>query len=117
MGIIITNDDGIDVPGIRALYAALDGKNNHRSQRPPPGCSHRVTTHKPLKNYRGSREEIAKVHGTPADCSRIGISHLEPNADRGYIRDQCRRATWELTYIFQEQLRLPERQRYWASGQ
>jgi hypothetical protein len=36
MGIIITNDDGIDAPGIRALYAALDGiENYHRTERPP----------------------------------------------------------------------------------
>ncbi len=81
MGIIITNDDGIDAPGIRALYAALEGEvtiiapNEHHS-----GCGHQVTTHKPLSITRRDKHEIA-VHGTPADCSRIGISHLEPNAD------------------------------------
>ncbi|MBP6739906.1 MAG: 5'/3'-nucleotidase SurE [Leptospiraceae bacterium] len=81
MGIIITNDDGIDAPGIRALYAALDGKKTiiapieHHS-----GCGHQVTTHKPLLITRRSVEEIA-VHGTPADCSRIGITHLEPDAE------------------------------------
>jgi 5'-nucleotidase len=81
MGIIITNDDGIDAPGIRALYAALDGNktiiapSEHHS-----GCGHQVTTHKPLVIIRRNKEQIA-VHGTPADCSRIGITHLEPNAE------------------------------------
>lgn len=81
MGIIITNDDGIDAPGIRALYTALDGDKTiiapsvHHS-----GCGHQVTTHKPLEITRRGKQEIA-VHGTPADCSRIGITQLEPNAD------------------------------------
>ena len=81
MGIIITNDDGIDAPGIRALYAALDGKKTIIAPRDHhSGCGHQVTTHKPLLITRRSVEEIA-VHGTPADCSRIGITHLEPNAE------------------------------------
>ncbi len=81
MGIIITNDDGIDAPGIRALFNALDGKKTIIAPRDHhSGCGHQVTTHKPLSITQRNKEEIA-VHGTPADCSRIGITYLEPDAD------------------------------------
>ena len=81
MGIILTNDDGIDAPGIRALYAALDGKKTIIAPRDHhSGCGHQVTTHIPLSITRRSIDEIA-VHGTPADCSRIGITQLEPDAE------------------------------------
>jgi len=81
MEIMITNDDGIDAPGIKALYKALDGnKIIVAPNEPHSGCGHQVTTHKPLETTIRSKYEIA-VHGTPADCSRIGITHYAPNVD------------------------------------
>lgn len=73
---IITNDDGIDAPGIRALHKAVNGKGvivapkDHQS-----GCGHQVTTTRPIYVQRRSDVEYA-IAGTPADCVRIGISHL-----------------------------------------
>ncbi|MFB8789048.1 MAG: 5'/3'-nucleotidase SurE [Potamolinea sp.] len=76
MTIILTNDDGIDAPGIRAFLKAINGKavivapKDHHS-----GCGHQVTTTRPIPIYRHSDSEYA-VGGTPADCTRLAISHL-----------------------------------------
>lgn len=78
MNIILTNDDGIDAPGIRALSQAVNGKGIIVAPKYPlSGCGHQVTTNKPLEIKRRSDTEYA-VDGTPADCARVGISHLFP---------------------------------------
>jgi 5'-nucleotidase len=76
MTIILTNDDGIDAPGIRAFQKAINGKavivapKDHHS-----GCGHQVTTNRPIPVQFRSETEYA-VGGTPADCTRLAISHL-----------------------------------------
>jgi 5'-nucleotidase len=76
---ILTNDDGIDAPGIRALHKAVNGKGvivaprDHQS-----GCGHQVTTTRPIQVQRRSDVEYA-IAGTPADCVRIALSHLCKN--------------------------------------
>ena len=76
MTLILTNDDGIDAPGIRALHNAIDGKGvivapkDHHS-----GCGHQVTTTRPIPVHRRSDTEYA-VGGTPADCTRLALTHL-----------------------------------------
>ncbi len=79
MTVILTNDDGIDAPGIRSLQQAINGKgivvapNKQYS-----GCGHQVTTHKPIQvDRRGDREY--SVDGTPADCTRIALTKLHEN--------------------------------------
>ena len=73
---ILTNDDGVDAPGIRALHKAVNGKGmivapkDHQS-----GCGHQVTTTRPIYVQRRSDVEYA-IAGTPADCVRIAISQL-----------------------------------------
>jgi 5'-nucleotidase len=80
MTVILTNDDGIDAPGIQALLKAVNGKNviiaapkDHQS-----GCGHQVTTTRPIKLQRRSDIEYA-IAGTPADCVRIAITQICPN--------------------------------------
>ena len=83
MRVLLTNDDGIDAPGILALEAALDEEFEvtvvapHRSY---SGCGHQVTYDQPLRV-----EELApgrfKVFGTPADCVRLGVVELAPHVD------------------------------------
>jgi 5'-nucleotidase len=80
MTLILTNDDGIDAPGIRALLKAVNGKKviiaaprDHLS-----GCGHQVTTTQPIHVERRSDNEYA-IAGTPADCTRIAISHIYQN--------------------------------------
>jgi len=76
MTLILTNDDGIDAPGILALQKAIDGKGVFVApQTEWSGCGHRVTTTKPIPVQRRSDVEYA-VGGTPADCVRLAISHL-----------------------------------------
>lgn len=79
MTLILTNDDGIDAPGIQALQKAVNGKGiivapkDHLS-----GCGHQVTTTRAINVLRRSETEFA-IGGTPADCTRIALSHLFPN--------------------------------------
>jgi 5'-nucleotidase len=77
MTIILTNDDGIDAPGIQALLQAVNGQQviiaapqDHQS-----GCGHQVTTHRPINLQRRSDFEYA-IAGTPADCVRIALSQI-----------------------------------------
>ncbi len=76
MTLILTNDDGIDAPGIRALFKAVNGTGvivapvDHLS-----GCGHQVTTTRPIHVQRRSDFEYA-IAGTPADCIRLAITHL-----------------------------------------
>ncbi len=78
--IIITNDDGIDAPGIKALQKAIDSRGlviaplEHHS-----GCGHQVTTHKPIRYQARSPLEYA-IEGTPTDCTRLALAHFCPNA-------------------------------------
>ncbi len=80
MTLILTNDDGIDAPGIRALKKAVKGKDviiaapkDHLS-----GCGHQVTTTQPIHVQRRSDCEYA-IGGTPADCVRISLTHICQN--------------------------------------
>ena len=77
MNFVLTNDDGIDAPGLQALKAALGGQGVIVAPDGPlSGCSHRVTTHEgPIRVERRDGENFS-VHGTPADCARLAFSHL-----------------------------------------
>jgi 5'-nucleotidase len=49
MTIILTNDDGIDAPGIRALQLAVQGKGIIVAPKEQfSGCGHQITTQKPI---------------------------------------------------------------------
>ena len=78
MTLILTNDDGIDAPGIRSLLKAVDGKGIIVApQLEWSGCGHRVTTTKPIQVQRRSDTEYA-IAGTPANCTRLALTHLYP---------------------------------------
>ncbi len=75
--LIITNDDGIDAPGIRALWDAVGGAGKLIAPAEAhSGCSHTITMHGAIAVDERSDTEIA-VHGTPADCVRMALNHLE----------------------------------------
>ncbi len=73
MKLLLTNDDGIDAPGIAALEAAVDGEiyvaapHEQRSE-----CGHQVTTREPIGIERRGEKTVA-VKGTPADCVRLAL--------------------------------------------
>ena len=80
MTIILTNDDGIDAPGIKALQQAIQP---HKSIVVAPkdqhsGCGHQVTTHKPIQLEKRSSNQYA-VDGTPADCTRLALHQIKPD--------------------------------------
>ncbi|MBI2069203.1 MAG: 5'/3'-nucleotidase SurE [Elusimicrobia bacterium] len=76
--ILITNDDGIYGPGLKALERALAKfadvfvivPDQERST-----ASHSLTLHKPLRVRQISKRTYI-LNGTPADCARFGLLHL-----------------------------------------
>jgi len=80
MHILITNDDGYQAPGLKALYHAL--KDDHHisviaPDRERSATSHRLTIHEPLRAipFDNGMKGFA-VNGTPADCIKLGVSQL-----------------------------------------
>ncbi|THU68347.1 hypothetical protein C4D60_Mb08t02960 [Musa balbisiana] len=79
--LMVTNDDGIDAPGLRFLVDLLVAADRYRVLVCAPdsdqsGVGHGITWHRPLS---AKRVEIMgatsfAVSGTPADCASLGIS-------------------------------------------
>jgi 5'-nucleotidase len=81
--VLLTNDDGIDAPGIRALRQAARGLGRCLTIAPSgpiSGCGHQVTTHSPIAITRCAGDAWT-IAGTPADCVRLAIHHLAPEVD------------------------------------
>ncbi len=82
--LLLTNDDGIDAPGLRRLAAALDGASTaagpitFRVVAPlheQSGCSQALTLFRPLR-AKQVQEGWYAVDGTPADCVNLGVHVL-----------------------------------------
>jgi 5'-nucleotidase len=83
MKLLLTNDDGIDAPGLHALEEALDEFGERTTIAPHEhlsGCSHQVTTIRPLLPQRVAPGRYS-LDGTPADCVRLGLFHLAAGAE------------------------------------
>lgn len=83
MKLLLTNDDGIDAPGIQALLAAASQVGEPLLVAPiagHSGCSHRVTTDESFHVEQRSAGRFA-VSGTPADCVRVALHALVPQID------------------------------------
>jgi 5'-nucleotidase len=79
--LLLTNDDGIEAPGLEALIAAAAPWGRTRVVAPVgpcSGCGHRVTTHEPIAVTRHGEDRLS-VAGTPADCVRLALHHLVPD--------------------------------------
>ncbi len=80
--LVLTNDDGIDAPGLDALREAVSGLGHVMAVAPAgpqSGCGHAVTTHRPIWHEARGLGQFA-VEGTPADCVRLALHHLAPEA-------------------------------------
>jgi 5'-nucleotidase len=80
MNLLLTNDDGIDAPGLAALHAAARQLGRVRIVAPAAGhsgCGHRVTTDAPFRVRYVEPDRFA-VEGTPADCVRVALHDLAP---------------------------------------
>ena len=77
--ILLTNDDGIEAPGLAVLEAIARQLAREvwviAPEHDQSGVSHSVSLHHPIRlTERGTRRWA--VTGTPGDCAVIGISHL-----------------------------------------
>src|SRR5438067_8994 len=82
MKLLLTNDDGIDAPGLEALLNAARAFGDPVIVAPAgaqSGVSHRVTWQEGVRiEPRGDKRYA--IHGTPADCVRLGLLKLVPDA-------------------------------------
>lgn len=83
MRFLITNDDGVDAPGIAALARAASQLGEVVVVAPQDahsGCGHRVTSDGAI-SVREREAGWWVVGGTPADCTRIGVQELVSDCD------------------------------------
>jgi 5'/3'-nucleotidase len=94
MKLLLTNDDGIDAPGLEALASAARTLGEPvivAPAGPQSGVSHAVTWREGVRieprgenrqsgSDRQSGPDRFAIHGTPADCTRLGLLRLVPDA-------------------------------------
>jgi 5'-nucleotidase len=89
MRILLTNDDGIDAPGLNALYKAIADLGEVHVVAPEKvqsATSHAVTFHRPIRVTKhagpggeGFEDFVGtSVDARPADCVKLAIAHLVP---------------------------------------
>ncbi len=83
MKFVLTNDDGIEGPGLEALHHCLKDSGQIvivAPLQPQSGIGHRVTTRSALRVDEVAQNRYS-VDGTPADCVRIALKNIAPDAD------------------------------------
>lgn len=76
--ILVTNDDGVNAAGLRALVAAVSEWADVwvvAPERPQNAVGRAVTLHKPLR-LNEVKKQVYAVNGTPADCVILGVEKL-----------------------------------------
>jgi 5'-nucleotidase len=86
MNILLTNDDGIFAPGLRALAEALRPLANLRvvaPEREQSASGHSITLHKPLRMDPVELDGMSAfaTNGTPADCVILGCLTWDEKPD------------------------------------
>ncbi len=84
MRILLSNDDGIYAPGLRAMYKALSDAGHHvivvapASEQSGVGCS--LHMHDPLRVHTLIEDDFFGriVDGTPVDCIKMALTTLMP---------------------------------------
>ncbi len=82
MKFLLSNDDGVDAPGLAALLEAARSRGEAivaAPAGPQSGVSHAVTWDGAVRIDRRAPDRYA-IHGTPADCARLGLHHVAPDA-------------------------------------
>jgi 5'-nucleotidase len=80
MKFLLTNDDGIDAPGLQALFTAVQSAGEAvivAPAGPQSGVSHAVSEGGVLMEERFHGRFA--ISGTPADCARLGLSRIAPD--------------------------------------
>jgi 5'-nucleotidase len=79
MRILVTNDDGIDSPGLHALRQIAGELSKDvwvvAPETNQSGASHSLSLHEPLR-MREIDERAFAVRGTPTDCVIMGVRHV-----------------------------------------
>jgi 5'-nucleotidase len=82
--ILVTNDDGVEAKGLKALIEAVRPLGKVivvAPADPQSGMSHAITVKVPLRITKLLDENdlsIYKCHGTPVDCVKLAFNHLLP---------------------------------------
>lgn len=83
MILLLSNDDGIYAPGLRALAESLQDLGQLYIVAPSQECSatgHGITVHRPLRletvTLPGINAKAWSVDGTPADCIKLAVEDL-----------------------------------------
>ncbi len=79
MRILVTNDDGINAPGLHALREIASKLSDDvwvvAPETNQSGASHSLTLHEPLR-CRDVDERVYAIKGTPTDCVIMGVRHI-----------------------------------------
>ena len=87
MHFLLTNDDGIEAPGLAALARAVADFGTLQVVAPATsqsGVSHAMSDRSPLRVTARPFPGVLQAHaveGRPADCARLGLTHYAPEAD------------------------------------
>jgi 5'-nucleotidase len=77
--ILLSNDDGINAPGLKALEAIADALSDDvwvvAPESEESGASRKLTLTQPLRLRELSERRYA-VQGTPTDCVLLGVTHV-----------------------------------------
>ncbi len=85
--ILITNDDGIDAPGINILNEGLVGLGELTvvaPEREQSASGHSLTLQRPLRIVRRKPGSYV-VDGTPTDCVFLGVNHIMRQQKPGLV--------------------------------
>lgn len=80
---LLTNDDGVAALGLASLREVMSDFGEVVVVAPDihySGCSHQTTTDRPLELKELEPGRFV-LNGTPADCTRIGLLEVIPDAD------------------------------------
>jgi 5'-nucleotidase len=77
--ILLSNDDGIDAPGLAHLEAIARALSDDvwivAPEREQSGAGHALTIHDPLR-YTQRGDKRYAVSGTPTDCVLVAVNHI-----------------------------------------
>jgi 5'-nucleotidase len=79
---LLTNDDGVDAPGLAALRQAVESLGSSLVVAPDrhlSGCSHQATTSRGLELTQLGEGRYA-LDGSPVDCARVGLTRIAADA-------------------------------------
>jgi len=79
MRILVTNDDGINAPGLKVLQEIAAALSDDvwvvAPETNQSGAGHSLTLHEPLR-LREVADRVHAVRGTPTDCVIMAVRHL-----------------------------------------